>query len=120
MTQTGKYFYKICLFVFLPRPCCYIWTTIRHSISTCFISFFCRHRKKCEKEREIEGKLVSNLRKVRFGLVIGQKRKRSGIKIRVLKLVSHSLGGVFKVPHARTLLTTFPAFELKKYFPILH
>ena len=55
---------------------------------------------------------------MRFGLVMGQKRKRSGIKIRLLRLVSHSLGDVFKVPHARsTVLSTFPAF--KKVFSYL-
>ena len=44
-------------------------------ISACFISFFCKHRKKREKERKIEGKLVSNLRKVRLGFGHRSKEK---------------------------------------------
>ena len=74
LTQRGRYFYKVCLFCFLSRRCCYIGASIRQNLGL-FYFFFCKHRKKREKERKIEGKLVSNLRKVRLGFGHRSKEK---------------------------------------------
>lgn len=78
-------------------------------ISACFISFCANITKNVKKKGKLKGNLYQTSEKCTLVLVIGQKRERSGIKIRLLRLVSHSLGDVFKVPHAwSTVFSTFP------------
>lgn len=110
LTQRGRYFYKVCLFCFVfYRDGVVISGHLSDRISACFISFFANIAKNVKKKGKLKGNLYQTSEKCALVLVIGQKRKRSGIKIRLLRLVSHSLGDVFKVPHAwSTVFSTFP------------
>ena len=102
----------VCFVLFFYRDGVVISGHLSDRISACFISFFANIAKNVKKKGTLKGNLYQTSEKCALVLVIGQKRKSSGIKIRLLKLVSHSLGDVFKVPH--TWGTVFSRLPFEK------